>query len=376
MSLFEEHDPRFVHLERKVGIFVIIGIAATVSAVVLLGVRQGVFTPRAAVYFRVASAEDLGEGADVLTRGFRIGKVSRLRLDDAGKVEVRLAVDKSALRWIKRDSSARLSTSLLVGGAKVVITSGTPGAEVIRDGGELTFEPGVDLSETAQQALEELKPVLRQLTVTIGTLGDPKGDLMTTLANLNRLTANLDETRRGIGAAFDGAGASYSKLATDLDTAAVSLSRDVLPAVTAVVAKADQTVAGADRAVRAAESLLATDITQLVTTLRQELLPQVQASLRSADGAVQGAGAAAAALKQELPPILEKLKTNLDTIQAISLDVQRASSQAPALLEHGETLVQDSQALVKRANGMWLLRSNEPPPTERTIDVDSYQRRK
>ena len=203
MSLFEEHDPRFVHLERKVGIFVILGIAATVSAVVLLGVRQGVFTPRAAVSFRVASAEDLGEGAEVLTRGFRIGKVSRLRLDDAGKVEVRLAVDKSALKWIKRDSTARLSKSLLVGGAKVVITSGTPGAEVIREGGELAFEPGVGLSETAQQAMEELKPVLRQLTVTIGNLGDPKGDFMTTLANLNRLTANLDQTQRGIGVAFD-----------------------------------------------------------------------------------------------------------------------------------------------------------------------------
>ena len=60
MSVFEEHDPRFVHLERKVGIFVILGIVATLSGVVLLGVRQGVFTPRAAVYFRVASAEDLG----------------------------------------------------------------------------------------------------------------------------------------------------------------------------------------------------------------------------------------------------------------------------------------------------------------------------
>jgi len=376
MSLFEEHDPRFVHLERKVGIFVILGLAATVSAVVLLGVRQGFFTPRAAVSFRVASAEDLGEGAEVLTRGFRIGKVSRLRLDDAGKVEVQLAVDKNALKWIKRDSTARLSKSLLVGGAKVVITSGTPGAEVIGEGGELVFEPGVDLSERAQQAMEELKPVLRQLTTTLGNLGDPKGDFMTTLANLNRLTANLDETQRGIGAAFDGAGASISKLAADLDAAAVSLSRDVLPAVTAVVAKADQTAAGAERTARAAESLVATDIKQLVTSLHEELLPQVQAVLRSADGAVQGAGEATAILRQELPPILEKLKTSLDTIQAIALDVQRTSVQAPALIEDGGTLVRDSEALVKRVGEMWLLRSDEPPPKERTIDVDSYQRRK
>jgi ABC-type transporter Mla subunit MlaD len=312
----------------------------------------------------------------VLTRGFRIGKVARLRLDDAGKVEVRLAVDKSALKWIRRDSKARLSKSLLVGGAKVVITSGTPGAEVIREGDELAFEPGADLSETAQQAMEELKPVLRQLAVTIGNLGDPKGDFMTTLANLNRLTANLDETQRGIGAAFDGAGAGINKLTADLDKAAVSLSRDVLPAVTEVVAKADRTAAGAERTARAAEDLVATDITQLVTALRQELLPQVQAVLRSADGAAQGAGEATAALSRELPPILEKLKTSLDTIQAIALDLKQVSVQAPALLEDGGILVRDSEALVKRAGRMWIMPSDEPPPTERTIDVDSYQRRK
>lgn len=375
MSLFEERDPRFVHLERKVGFFVILGVAATVSAVVFLGVRQGFFTPRAAVYFRVASAEDLGEGAAVLTRGFRIGKVSRLRLDEAGKVEVRLAVDKSALRWIKSDSTARLSKGLLVGGAKVVISAGTPGAAVIGDGGELVFEPGAGLSETAQQAMEELKPVLRQLTVTIGNLGDPRGDFMTTLGNLNRLTANLDETQRGIGAAFDSAGAGINKLTADLDATALSLQRDVLPAVAAVLAKADAAAAGAARTAGAAESLVATDLAQLVTALREELIPQVQAVLRSADGTAQGAAAATAIAQRELPRLLDKLGASLDTIQAIAVDLKQASGQAPALLQDGQSLVQDSKALVKRAGGIWPLRSDEPLPTERTVDVDSYQSR-
>jgi phospholipid/cholesterol/gamma-HCH transport system substrate-binding protein len=332
MSLFEEHDPRFIHLERKVGIFLLLGIVATVSAVVLLGVRQGAFTPRAALYFRAASADDLGEGAEVLTRGFRIGKVSRLRLDDAGKVEARLAIDRKALKWIRKDSTVRLAKSLLVGGAKVVITPGTPAAALIGDGGELALEPGVDLSESAQRAIDELKPVLRQLTVTIGRLGDPQGDLMKTLANLNRLTADLDATQRGIGAAFASADANFARLATELDAT--------------------------------------------VAALRKDVLPEVQTVLRSADAAVREAAGAGAALQQRLPPILEKLDASLVTVQAIALDLKKASAQAPALLEDGGALVQDSQALVKRVGGMWLLRSDEPPPTERTVDVDSYLRRK
>jgi ABC-type transporter Mla subunit MlaD len=192
---------------------------------------------------------------------------------------------------------------------------------------------------------------------------------MTTLANLNRLTADLDETQRGIGAAFASAGTKFNALAGDLDATAVALHRDLVPAVAGVIAKADQTAAGA-------ESLVANDLKQLVTALRQELIPQVQQVLRNADGAARGAGDATASLKQELPPILEKLKTSLDTIQGIALDLKQASVQAPALIQEGGSLVQDSSALVKRVGGMWLLRSSDPPPTERTIDVDSYQRRK
>lgn len=376
MSLFEERDPRFVHLARKVGVFVILGIAATVSTVVIIGVRQGVFTPRAAVIFRVASAEDLSEGAEVLTRGFRVGKVSRLRLDESGMVEVRLAVDRSALKWIKRDSTARLSKNLLVGEAKVVITPGTPGAEEIREGGELAFEPAAGLSESAQQAMDELKPLLRQLTGTLRELSDPKGDFMATLANLNRLTANLDQTQRGIGATIESAGARFDALANEMDASALALRREMLPAVSAVIAKADQTAAGAERTARAAESLVGTDLKQLVAALRQELIPQVQAVLKSADGAARDAGAVTATLKQELPPILEKLKSNLDAIQAISVDVKQATIQAPALLQESGTLVQDSTELVKRVGSMWLVPKGDPPPKERTIDVDSYQRRK
>jgi hypothetical protein len=73
--------------------------------------------------------------------------------------------------------------------------------------------------------------------------------------------------------------------------------------------------------------------------------------------------------------ILDRVKASLDAIQAVTLELKKASVQVPALLEDGGTLVQDSEALVKRASGMWPLRSNEPLPAERTIDVDSYQRR-
>jgi phospholipid/cholesterol/gamma-HCH transport system substrate-binding protein len=376
MGLFEEHDPRFVHLERKVGIFVTLGIAATIAVVLLLGAKQGLFTPRASIFFRVESADDLSEGSEVLTRGFRIGTVSRLRLDDEGKVEVRLAVDRSSLRWVKRDSEARLAKGLLVGGAKVVITPGSPGADPLADGATIRFVEDAGLSAAAQRVVEELKPVVKQLADTIARLADPQGDFQTTLANLNRLTANLDATQRGVGTVLDSAGAHFNKLADDLDATALSLRQDVLPEVRSVIAKADQTAAGAERTARAAENLVGTDVRRLVETLRLEVIPQVQAVIRSADGAVQDAGGATAALRKDLPPILEKLDASLANIQAVTADLKQASAQTPELFRNGGALVEDAQGLVKKVNGMWLLRDDGQPPQERTIDADSYQRRK
>lgn len=375
MSLFEEHDPRFAHLEKKVGFFVLLGIAATVLAVVLLGVKQGVFTSRVSIYLRGESAQDLSEGAEVLTRGFRIGKVSRLRLDETGKIEMRLAIDRSSLRWIRSDSVARLSEQW-VGDAKVLISPGTPGAAPLVEGGEIRFERNAGLSETAQRLMEELKPVITSLARTIDDLGDSKGDFKTTLANLNRLTAGLDETQRGVGRVFGVAGERFNTLAGDLDAVALALKRDLLPEVRAVIAKAGETADGAERTARAAESLVGTDLKRLVDGLRLELIPQVQSVIRSADEAVQGAGGATAALKKDLPPILEKLNAGLANIQAITADLKRASALTPDLFRDGGTLVRDSQSLVKRVGDSWLLRSSEAAPSEQTIDVDSYQRRK
>ena len=96
---------------------------------------------------------------------------------------------------------------------------------------------------------------------------------MTTLANLNRLTANLDETQRGIGAAFASAGANFDRLAADLDASAVALRREVLPEVTA-----GDRESGPDRG-------------------------------RVPSGRRRGAAArTAAGWSSELPPILEKLE--------------------------------------------------------------------
>ncbi len=48
MSLMQESDPRFVHLERKVGLFIFLAFLATAVIIVMAGLQQDIFTPKAA----------------------------------------------------------------------------------------------------------------------------------------------------------------------------------------------------------------------------------------------------------------------------------------------------------------------------------------
>ena len=88
MTIMQDPDQHFRHLERKIGTFVLVatfGIVLTIGAV---GVKQEVFTPKTSIHFLTDSAHDIAKGTAVKLRGFNIGKVEHLTLTDDARVLV------------------------------------------------------------------------------------------------------------------------------------------------------------------------------------------------------------------------------------------------------------------------------------------------
>lgn len=78
------------------------------------------------------SVQGLGQGAQVLYNGLRVGEVVEIGINPGKRSEIRARIAVNALTPVKRDSQVRLTFAGLTGGANIEFTGGTePGEELI-----------------------------------------------------------------------------------------------------------------------------------------------------------------------------------------------------------------------------------------------------
>jgi ABC-type transporter Mla subunit MlaD len=374
-----ESDPRFAGLERKVGLFLLVSALIAGGAVAVVGVRQGLFTPKTSVRFYDDSGRDIVEGMEVFTRGLRIGKVRRLRLSDDGRVEVTLAIDRGLLRWVRQDSVARVAAQVFIGDSRIEVSPGTPQAPPLQPGGVIVFVRDPDLAEIAARVMEEVKPVLLAVKGLVEYLDDPQGDVKQSIANVNRISAGLVDTRERVDETLARVGARVEAIAGNLEALSASLRGELLPQVSGLVGESRQLVgdgrqlvSDAGSAARAVDAFVREDLRALTASLHNELVPQLRALVAEAERATAGAGDGVARVNRELPAILEKVNASLENVRVMTEQLVPASQEAAAVLRQGGELVEDSQALVRRAQELWPFRTGAKARGT-TVDVDSYE---
>jgi phospholipid/cholesterol/gamma-HCH transport system substrate-binding protein len=386
VALMRESDPRFANLERRIGLFLLASALIVAGAVAFVGVRQGLFTPKTEAVFFDESGRDIVEGMEVVTRGLRIGTVRSIRLQETGKVEVTLAIERPHFRWIRQDSTARIDAKVFIGDARVEISPGTPQAPPLLPGGVIAFVRDPELAEVAKKAMEEVKPVLLAVKSLIEYLDDPQGDVKQSVANVRRISAGLVETRERIDETLARVSARVDAIAGDLEALSSSLQGELLPQVSALVGDGRQLVGDsrllvgdtrqligeAGGAVRSVDAFMREDLRAITADLQDELIPQLRALLADADRAAAGAGEGVARVNRELPAILEKVNSSLENIRAATGELVPASREAAELLREGGELVEDSQALVRRAQELWPFTTDQQR-TGTTVEVDSYE---
>ncbi|HEY5997731.1 MAG TPA: MlaD family protein [bacterium] len=374
-----ESDPRFAALERRVGWFLLVTALIVAGAVGVVGVRQGLFTPKASLTFFDDSGRDLAEGMEVVTRGFHIGKVRRVQLNEAGKVQVTLAIEKSLLRWIRSDSTARVVAKALIGDSRIEISPGTPGAPPMAPGGVIAFVREPDLTEVATRVMEEVKPVLLAVKNLVEYLDDPQGDVKQSIANIRRLSAGLVETRGHVDEALATIGARVEAVAANLEALSSSLRTELLPQVSGLVTDGRQLVGDGRQLIgqaggvaKSLDAFVREDLHGIATQLREELVPQLRAVAADAGRAANAAGSGVERIDRELPAILEKVNASLENIRTITAELVPASREAAGVVREGGALIEDSQALVRRTQQLWPFRTGGDKRGA-TIGVDSYE---
>ncbi|MET3878971.1 MlaD family protein [Chitinophaga sp. OAE865] len=242
-----------------VGIFVFVGLAIFVTAVMMLGKQQKLFSKSIQVKAYFKDVNGLSVGRNILYSGVKIGTVKKISFVRTNQILVVMNIDEASQEFIHKDVEARISSEGLMGNKIVMLSGGTPNMPVIEDGDQLHVVSGLSTEEimsTLQVNNKSLVEITNNLkTITKGIV-DGKGTLGRLLTedtiykNLNTTMAGLNDavvnTRRLTGALSLYASKLQTKgvLSNDLvtDTVVFAQLRTAVAEMNSAAANANKTV--------------------------------------------------------------------------------------------------------------------------------------
>jgi phospholipid/cholesterol/gamma-HCH transport system substrate-binding protein len=184
---------RSANREVRVGLFVLLGVAAFLAALFTF-TDVGTFRGRYYVTTTVPDAGGVRRGDPVQMRGVNIGRVVGFEMAPNG-VEIRLELYNEY--DVPEGSVAHLKSSGLLGGMTVDVIPGAS-EERVDDGDVIPGTSAEGLISSAESLGVEADTVLRRITTllspqTIGSVGQSASELQTLLVELNALASRQRE---------------------------------------------------------------------------------------------------------------------------------------------------------------------------------------
>jgi phospholipid/cholesterol/gamma-HCH transport system substrate-binding protein len=183
----------------------IIAVAILAMGIFFISGQEGFFSRRYELKAYVSEAAGLRQGAQVSLAGVAVGDVKKIRIspypESARAVEIVLRVVRDYQDQIRTDSTAKIATVGLLGDSYVDITRGSPGQEVIPDGGVVKTSEEADVKRVVQNAndvIVNLGKLSTRLNDISGQIESGKGLVgklvydQTLYNRLNKTTDTLD----------------------------------------------------------------------------------------------------------------------------------------------------------------------------------------
>lgn len=323
-----DEDPRFRNLERKLGIFLTVAVAGMVIAAILFGLQKDLFTRKYHLRFTADRGTGFTKGMPVKLSGFRIGRVTAMKLNKQASVDVTFEIDADYVSWIRKDSTVKLVKEGLVGDTILDISAGSPNKPQVKDKDTVIYEKTKGLDELADDLAEKVKPVLAEVRDIISYINNPEGDLKRTIRNAELLTRNLDGTRH------------------HADTLLIT----------------------------------ANDRVQTVTTRANSTLDTVRGKIHSIDltPTLNRINNTIERIDARIPAVLDKTENTLDNVNRISLETrllaEKAFPKIPGVLSQAEYVMFSTDRLLNNLQNSWLLGgSSDSGKRQNYIPGDSHE---
>lgn len=303
MNVFGNSDTRFRGLPLKVGIFVLAGALASLALLLTLAERQGYFQAKSALRVEATTGADLRPGMAVKLSGFKIGEVRSVALNERARVDVIMRIEDRYLRWIKQDSLVSVSREGLIGDSYLSVSSGSENLPPLKEGDSVQFEAVAGFADIAKEMRDRVLPAVDGTTELLAYLNKPDGDFRATVAGMNALAKELQETSKRL-----------DRLLANTDR---TLNQDLRQ----TLANSDRTLATVDR-----------EMTSM--------------SKRS---------------DETMTRIDEASATAAETAKAATAAIEGTAPRVDRLLENSNAAITEARAMIDGARKRWLFRGGKPP---------------
>lgn len=210
--------------DQIVGIFILIAIAALVGILILMGMNQRWFAQNYYFESRFESGSGIDVGMAITLKGFEIGKVDTIELNEENDVDIRFYIYDTYYNKVKPYSVLELASSTLGLGGGLSLHPGKNEREPIPENSfipSLDFEEGQRLVQNGLVAMpksddaissivSKVGPMLDQVDATLVSVqtllrsansviaGNNEGPLGDILVDVSMLTKNIDTMVRNI----------------------------------------------------------------------------------------------------------------------------------------------------------------------------------
>jgi len=200
----DSHSQKF---KFRLGLFITGGLTLFVITIFIIGKQKNLFNPVFKLTTTFSNVSGLQVGNIVRFSGINVGTVDDIVIINDTTVKVDLVIKRDVRQFIKTDCKAMLGSEGIIGDKLIIITQGSPYAELLKEGQSLISIEPVEtnaiiarLDETAKNA-EIISHQLSEITFNInsgdGTISRLIQDSILA-ENLNQTIANLNKFSKGL----------------------------------------------------------------------------------------------------------------------------------------------------------------------------------
>ena len=191
----------------KVGLVTTIALAILFLTIFFAGNIHEIFVPKIQIKAEIKDVRGLRKGAPVWFSGIEIGAVKDIRLNPEYGTFVTMAINKDAIEFVKKDSTASVMTMGLLGDKYVEISSGSPDAKQVAPGDVLQGATQLEIQDIVNASSKsltkitdfvgKLESLLDKFEQSQGTVGKLLSD-PSVFNNLKETTATLAQVVRDV----------------------------------------------------------------------------------------------------------------------------------------------------------------------------------